>query len=157
MSTTIISGFAGIGKSTFAEMMNKGDQYKVLDLESKHFSKMMYTNLRDPGFPKNYIDALIDFRNQNKYDFILISAHEEVRKELLKRGIGYNYVLPYPQCKDEYIKRYKNRGNSEDFIILLNNNWDEWTNVILPKEFPRYLDCDEYLGNSKFMFELLIS
>jgi hypothetical protein len=37
-------------------------------------------------------------------------------------------VLVYPErdIKDEYIQRYKDRGNNDAFVDLLNKNWDNW-------------------------------
>jgi hypothetical protein len=37
-------------------------------------------------------------------------------------------VLVYPDrsIKDEYIQRYKDRGNNDAFVNLLEKNWDTW-------------------------------
>jgi hypothetical protein len=35
-------------------------------------------------------------------------------------------VYPNRDIKDEYIQRYKDRGNNDAFVDLLDKNWDNW-------------------------------
>ena len=35
-------------------------------------------------------------------------------------------VYPDRSLKDEYIERYKERGNNDAFVSLLDKNWDDW-------------------------------
>ncbi len=39
-------------------------------------------------------------------------------------------VYPDDRRKDEFIERYKNRGNNEKFIELVSNKWDDWMKEI---------------------------
>jgi hypothetical protein len=39
-------------------------------------------------------------------------------------------VYPDDRRKDEFIERYKNRGNDEKFIELVSNKWDDWMEEI---------------------------
>jgi hypothetical protein len=61
-----------------------------------------------------------------KYEYIFVSTHEEVREALLDNCIFF-YVI-YPDCvdKEKYIERFKKRGNTTDFVKLLDEKWDEW-------------------------------
>ena len=110
--TILISGFPGTGKTYF---FNNTD-LDVLDSDSSTFDKK--------DFPANYIKHIKE--NMGKVDIILISSHEDVRYELEQSKLGYNLVYPDKELKDEYIQRYKERGNEDAFVKLLEDNWDEW-------------------------------
>ena len=49
----------------------------------------------------------------NKNYIVLCSSHMDLRKELNKRNINYIYVKPKKELKEEYIERYKKRGNDK--------------------------------------------
>ena len=44
----------------------------------------------------------------------------------MKKGIPFVLVYPNRELKDEYIQRYKERGNNDAFVDLLEKNWDNW-------------------------------
>ena len=86
----IISGFAGIGKSTLAKK-----SYEVIDLESSIFKKdwELYSETA------KYLD-------EQGYD-VLISAHKEIRTKLHDKGIKYTFIIPKntEKSKSEYLDR----------------------------------------------------
>lgn len=110
--TKLISAFPGTGKSYFFD----NSFLKVLDSDSSNFDKS--------GFPENYIKHIKD--NIGKADVILISSHKDVRDALVENNIKFTLVYPDKSLKEEYLKKYKERGNDEKFITLLENNWDNW-------------------------------
>ena len=110
--TLVVCGFPGIGKT---HLFNNVD-FKILDSDSSTFDK--------DNFPKNYIDHIKV--NLDKVKIILVSSHKDVREELIKEGIKFVLIHPYPSLKDSYIERYKERGSSERFINLISENWDSW-------------------------------
>lgn len=110
----VISAFPGCGKSHLYNILK--ETIDILDSDSSKFDKA--------NFPKNYIDHIKD--NISKVDIILVSSHEDVRKELVKNKIDFTLVFPHISLKDQYIERYKKRGSPENFIKLLDNNWDNW-------------------------------
>jgi hypothetical protein len=67
-------------------------------------------------FPQNYIEH-IKQKMAEGCARIFISSHKQVRDTL---------IYPDKSLKQEYIDRYKERGNSESFISLLETNWDNW-------------------------------
>ena len=103
--TQIISGFPGVGKSNFF----KKSDLKVLDSDDSLFDK------RD--FPDNYINHIKNFIG--KVDYILISSHDVVRRALEEHNIEYVLVYPSIELKEEYLERYKNRGNEDSFIAFI--------------------------------------
>lgn len=127
MKTKIISAFPGTGKTVY----HSKHRETTLDSDSSNFSWIIYENgnkVRNPAFPKNYIDHIKE--NIGKYEFIFVSSHKEVREALLENCIFFYLVYPDRTRKDEFIKRYKNRGNDEKFVELVSNKWDDWMNEI---------------------------
>ena len=144
--STIICGFSGIGKST-AEQKNR----KILDFESSGYSNIFENGFivsRNKDFPKNYIDKLEDLIKNDESYYYLLSCHEDVRNELKARGLKYMIVLPYRECKNEYIKRWLKRGSDIDFITTMNERWDAMIDSCAIDTVPKiYLDEHEYLSD----------
>ena len=131
----IICGFPGVGKSYAAQRSTD-----ITDAESSAFhyptdweninepEKMRTTE--DPDWVKKYVDHLVDMASQYGYRYVLASTHDEVIAELNSRFVPYVVVAPDRSLKDEYLGRYLKRGSDADFIINLNENWDEWLDQI---------------------------
>lgn len=114
MKTKVYSAFPGVGKTTY---FNK-TKLNVLDSDSSKFDKKK--------FPDNYIQHIERNIQDENVDKILVSSHKDVRDALIKKGIPFVLVYPDRSLKDEYIQRYKDRGNNDTFVELLNKNWDTW-------------------------------
>lgn len=119
--TKLVLGFPGVGKTMY--YMKKKGKIDVLDSDSSTFPK--------DGFPSNYIEHILE--NIGKQDVIFISTHEVVRKALKSIDIfsndnveGVYLVYPDLSLKDEYMKRYKERGNNKQFIEVLDKMFDNW-------------------------------
>jgi len=115
--TLLISAFPGCGKSYLFK--NNGN-LNVLDSDSSTFDKK--------NFPENYIKHIKD--NIGKVDIICISSHKEVRDALVENKLDFILAYPDKSIKDEYLNRYKDRGSDDNFIKLLENNWDNWVNEL---------------------------
>jgi len=123
----IICGFAGIGKS----FLSNQTSYKVIDLESTDFNK-------------NW-DIYIKVARRlvlNGYT-VLLSCHKELRQKLLEQSIQFITVMPSAtykfddtvfDSKSVYLKRYKNRGNTQEFIDKMLNNWGEYNTKLENEE-----------------------
>ena len=144
--STIICGFNGIGKST-AEQKNR----KILDFESSGYSNIFENGFRvsrNKDFPKNYIDKLEELMKNDEAYYYLLSCHEDVRNELKARGLKYIIVLPYWECKNEYIKRWFKRGSDIDFITQMDKRWEAMINSCVRDTAPKiYLNEHEYLSD----------
>jgi len=130
-NTFVISAFPGCGKSYCYK--NYQDKFTILDSDSSNFSWVKdsegnNTKERDPNFPQNYIEHIKD--NIGKVDFIFVSSHAEVRKALIENNIKVILVYPDKSLKNEFIKRYKERGNDESFIKFIDSNWDKFIDDI---------------------------
>lgn len=124
----IISGFPGIGKSVLAKdeyAYIDNLVYKVYDSDSSHFSK-------EASFPINYmqhVQQILD--KKDEYSIILISTHEAIREELIHQGIHYWLVYPEIFEKEAFLQRYRDRGNDDKFIQLLEKNYETWINDLI--------------------------
>lgn len=141
MQGTIISGFAGIGKTT----LQKKYPSEVIDLESSDF-KWIYLDdetantekeLRkgvenrqlNPKWPNNYLEVILSKIQQ--YRYVLIAQGNDIRNLLDDNKIDYTLAFPSMQCKDEYVERYKSRGNNDKFVSLIEKNFDVWIGELL--------------------------
>jgi len=135
MKTYIISGFPGTGKTEFVRNSNK----LVLDSDSSKFDKK--------NFPENYIKYIKS--NIGLVDIICVSSHKDVREKLVESGIYFFLVYPEKSLKQEYLERYKKRGDSDSFITLLSDNWDKWLTELENQTecFHIVLKTNEYLSS----------
>lgn len=137
MKTLIISAFPGCGKSYCVK--HEQDKFKkmIVDLESSNYSWCEDKNgvkERNSNFPKNYIDAIKE--NMGIANVIFVSSHKEVREALKEAGLDYILVYPNYYQKAEYLKRYKKRGDSPNFISQIDYNWEEWIEECDNETFP---------------------
>jgi hypothetical protein len=114
----LITAFPGTDKTSYC---NRDADYIpqgfATDSDSSTFDKS--------NFPQNYIEHIKEKISEG-YARIFISSHKEVRDALVENNLEFTLVYPKRELKEEYLKRYKERGSSESFINLLNNNWDNW-------------------------------
>ena len=134
----IISAFPGCGKSHyFRESKDK----TVLDSDSSKFDKS--------DFPRNYIRHIKE--NIEKADVIMVSSHKEVRDALIENGMSFTLVYPDISIKNEYVKRYIDRGSPKPFIDLLEKNWELWIG-----ELDSQTGCDKIkLNESQYLSDVL--
>ena len=120
----IIAGFSGIGKTTV------GKKYEnVIDLDASQYvydeKDLLNIDIEkrkgeyrkpNPNWPGNYIDAIKTA--MNSYDVILVWDREDIIEEYIKNK--FNFVVCYPSKNDldNYVQRYKNRGNQEKYIKM---------------------------------------
>ncbi len=111
----IICGFPGTGKSTMAKFS------QWVDLESTPFKKnwLLYAEVAKHMSDNGYT--------------VMVSTHEEMLNALEQIGTSYVVVIPPITDKATYLHRYDMRGNTYDFIRLLDTNWERWINAIVEK------------------------
>ena len=134
--TIVISAFPACGKSFMFNNCN-GKPFTMLDSDSSNFSWIKdengnNTKDRNPDFPNNYIQHIKN--NIRKVDVIFVSSHADVRKALNDNGIKFFMVYPDKSLKEEWVRRFKERGNDEKFIEFISNNWDNFIDDIEKEE-----------------------
>lgn len=131
-NTIVISAFPACGKSNKVKNYN-GKPYNMIDSDSSNFSWVKdkdgnNTKTRNPEFPNNYIKHIKE--NIGKIDVIFVSSHKEVRKALRDNGIKYFMVYPVKDMKEEFLKRMKDRGDTEQFIKRFENKFEDFVDEI---------------------------
>jgi adenylate kinase family enzyme len=160
----IISGFAGIGKTTLQK-----NNSNVIDLESSDF-KWIYQNsenesmdkekrkgvsnrIQNPLWPLNYVNEII--KKASEYDIVLISQDLDMRNCLRNHGCMYYVCFPRKECKQEYLERYKNRGNNEKFISIVNENFENWIEALMKEDNKIIMEPGEYLEDTLIRYEMI--
>lgn len=126
--TKVISAFPACGKSYYYEKYNS-KEFTVLDSDSSHFSWVKddngdNTDVRNPLFPANYINHIKS--NLGSADIIFVSSHDVVLDALEGNNIDYSIVTPTTDLKEEWLKRFVERGNNEGFISFLSENFENF-------------------------------
>ncbi len=72
-----------------------------------------------------------------------------MRNALKENEISYTLVYPDISLKEEYIQRYKSRGNNEKFISFIADNWESFIKDMENEKFPILvkLESNEYLSD----------
>lgn len=102
----IIVGQSGVGKSYFAY---KRVGYVDLDITLFDWNVKTYIKVA------NFLAGAYH---------VLLSLDKEVLRELRRKKIPYILVMPHPHLKEEYISRFKTRGNSVGHIERISQEWD---------------------------------
>ena len=113
--TIIISGFPGVGKSFLGK--NNDD---FIDLDSSRYAG----EDRWRRYKERIEDAL------GIYKYIFVSSHQETRDILNELGLKYYVVYPDKNLKEEYLKRYKERKSPDEFIELMDRNFETFIDSI---------------------------
>lgn len=121
----------------------------AVDSDSSQFSWIEQDGekIRNPDFPRNYIEHIKDAIT--KYDYIFVSSHQEVRTALEKKNIPFILVYPNRSLLSNWIERYQKRDVNGFFIQVLIDNWDKWHDELdKQKCYKRIiLKEDEYLSD----------
>lgn len=159
----IIAGFSGIGKSTFCrETDNAFDlecmPYKYSNLDSLLASGRSIEELKASleldlvrGWETLYLEAVLSLHRRNPQAYIVISSISQVLSALGMAGIPY--VLCYPQvdARAEYLRRYRQRGNSPEFLSIFIGRWDFWMKSLRRDKYGIHMEMNssEYLPDLK--------
>lgn len=128
----IYSAFCGTGKSYLC------DKYNFTELECWKYSLN--------NFPYNYVE---DIKLNINNDYLFISTNPIVLKELTRQSIDIVLIYPHISLKEEYMIRYRNRGSSDDFIKMIDKNWEKWITELDEIIFCEkiVLESNEYIKN----------
>lgn len=108
----IIVGFPGIGKS-----------YVSKDTTGAY----TWLNIHDePGYAKGAEDSFFDgvLLLAQEPGVLLLPAHRMVGNFLISQNLAFTSVFPKRGLKDDYLRRYRERGSSEGFVKLVDERWD---------------------------------
>lgn len=129
MQALIVSAYPGCGKTHY---VSHNPPFYCEDSDSSFYSwiydGMIKTDRRNPAFPENYIDHIKSL--MYKRDVIFVSSHKVVRDALYEKEIPHVILYPCREAKDEWMRRFKKRGSTDEFIKFQNEHWDEFIDEI---------------------------
>lgn len=115
MTVNIILGFPGVGKTRAKRAL---DEKNIPCLDSD-ISKFVCGD-----YPANYVEHIKTVMSENKVKVCFISSEREVRDALRQAGIKYTIVYPAVELKKEYVRRYTDRNDGEEFISIITDEWE---------------------------------
>ena len=138
----IIAGFAGTGKTFFCKNKKNAIDFVIMPFKYTNFYQLSQ-NLSENedikahsdldflvGWEEYYYFALMDTYRKFPDEIIVIPTVGSILGRLKADNIPITVVYPNAADKKEYKKRYQNRGNSETFMRIFLERWDEWIRVI---------------------------
>jgi ferredoxin-thioredoxin reductase catalytic subunit len=164
----IIAAFAGVGKTYFCNHVERAKDfvcmpYKYilpkgkLDVGEEEARKSDWSLALNLEYPRNFVEGILE--NRNRYDYLVIPSDSRVLEGL--KGKNVSYLLCYPEAgaKEEYRKRYLQRGNTEDFIDIFIGNWEGFMESLRRDTYGTHiiLSEKEYLLDVKGKMDEIIS
>ena len=157
MEIVIISAYAGTGKTTLANMYpDKYVDFVLMpykyeleeDGNNDESGKANPDNILRPDWPYNYLAAIREAMREGKHLFI--PTDHLVLIHLHAKNIPYVLCYPERDAKEVYRQRYINRGNSENFIDIFADHWDNWMDFFAEDTYGCHivLRPDEFLSDA---------
>lgn len=143
-SAIVISAMPLVGKTSYCA---KHDDSK--DLESSLYSRKQ-DNTRNEEFPGNYINMLKYHLVNNNWKYIFVACHQVVRDALIADNIKFYILYPTKDRKEELLNLARERGNHEDFIKKLDENWDAWISALEQEPNAYALGPNEFISDELF-------
>ena len=152
----IVAAHAGTGKTRFANTIFDAVDFVCMPYkyylpdgvlsceEAESIKADMSLNTREE-WPDNYIKAVINQYNEKRY--VIIPPIMSVLKALRDEEIPYVLCYPERSAKDEYERRYRERGNTEDFLDIFIGNWERFIDYMEsdPGQHHIVMERGEYL------------
>ena len=163
----IIAAFAGTGKTHFCNRVEGAKDFVSMpfkyflsetDNDEEEYEKVKadLSLEMNPEYPYNYINAIVE--NKDIYKYLVIPSDSRVLAGLKDMHIPYILCFPEKNSKEEYRKRYLQRGNTEVFIDIFIDGWENFMNSLWRDTYGAkiILDKGEYLLNVKEKIDEII-
>ena len=147
--TIVIAGYPSLGKSTYCKEKSNNS----LDLESSIYSRNQDGTMNEE-FPGNYINTLKWHLVNMNWKYIFTACHAVVRDTMKNDKIQFVILYPTKDRKEEILKLCRERGNHEDFINKLSENWDAWISQLEQEPNAYALGPNEFISNELFETKL---
>ncbi|WP_080798755.1 hypothetical protein [Arabiibacter massiliensis] len=158
----IVLAHAGTGKShcakvqpeRFADLPCMPYKYLMEELredESEALKASYPVEAMNPEYPRNYLAALLDAREKGGCEYVFAPPDYRVAAYLEAWGVPYLLAYPERELKDEYERRYIERGNGEEFLRIFIGGWDRFMDLmdaLNPTERIR-------LGSGQYLLDVL--
>ncbi|HFU4449685.1 TPA: hypothetical protein ACGO91_001938 [Streptococcus suis] len=128
-----IFAFPGTGKSTLAKQSSSIVDLEMSDIKydnssvshlSKEERKSVPRPIKDKGYRQTYIDRAYALECEGKTVLVAMNFLVRMLAAMLVRGIvPFHIYIPHFSLKEEYRKRYIQRGNNSRFIFEVMFIW----------------------------------
>ena len=130
----VISGWICAGKSHLVENFNNGEitevlstyyKYSLTDEQKNAPLESIKSTKREPNpnWPQNYIDAVKDAAK--KYKIVLVAPGIWLLDMISDQGVELTLAIPDANDKEEYKRRSKQRGNNDEFLQRIEDNFEK--------------------------------
>lgn len=143
-NTIVIASYHCCGSSTYA---NKKQDSKDLEADMYKFGVDGKVN---PEYPANYLTAIKWHLVNNNWKYIFVSTKKEVLDALKKEDIPYVVLYPEVGRKDEIINLCRSRGNSDEFITGLSENYEKSIERLSSEPKSYALKPNEFINDELF-------
>lgn len=140
----VVCGFPAVGKTSFLALAaSRGYNATDSDSEKHHWVDQNVPRaerVERVNWVELYVDHLVEEAKTN--DIVFCSTHQEVRDELVRRGIGFTVVYPTADQKEKYLARVGGRttGLCGEFgIKLMTESWDAWMDGMVGQKHCRHV------------------
>ena len=126
INTVVISGFPGIGKTTFAKMYPTA--VRDLTPEEYQFKRdISGFNILNPEWPNNYIEAIKSLDKSGMYRCVLVPSNIIIRNLMAKNNIRYTNICPEDSLEMRNIisSRLKSKHERNSVIEDIINNFSK--------------------------------
>jgi len=114
----IIVGFPGVGKSFVSR--EQSSQYSWLNI----YDEPGYAK----GDEKRFLAGVLKLAQEP--GVLLLPSHRMTGEFLISNDLVFTSVFPKRGLKEDYIRRYRERGSSEAFVELVSKNWDPFVDAM---------------------------
>ena len=149
----VIAAFAAAGKSYFCKkyksqaidficMPFKYENFFDLSggIEEGESIKGAYDLILKFGWELEYAEAIKEMEEDCPELCIVIPPVKRVLDMLKYAGEKYTIIYPKQELLDEYIERCRNRGNTEDFIDVVEHCWNYWVSSAKTDEWAEKIE-----------------
>lgn len=158
----IIAGYSGVGKSTFCEANeDKAIDFIIMPYKYSNFYEVAESleegesiKAHDdlefiPNWQVVYYAALRQCLAENPDKYIVIPTEIRVLNKLYEDGIPFTMVYPEESLQEKCRNRYKERGDSENFMSIFADSWEYWMEAMrdCPCDNRIVLKTGEYLSD----------
>lgn len=137
----IIAGFPGCGKTSLEKQYpEEFKDHDVSEVKPDNLPPIASTVLDD------FCKVIQESLDAGKIVTLLPTV--AILDRVILKGWEYVVVRPHRGAKETYLDRYRNRGSEEDFVSLMDKQWDEWMTALDRIDHPTiYLNADQYLSD----------
>ena len=147
----IIAAYSGCGKTTFAsktwdsiDLVCVPYKYIVpeeFNEEDAESGKACYGYPPHPNWPQNYISAILTA--YHRYRYVVIPPVHLVLQALQRFQIPYILCYPQRSAREEYRRRFRQRGNGDMFEHIFIGHWDDYLDRFEQDDYARHLVLKE--------------